>query len=105
MTLANALGMNPPTGKALKAPNAAAIRATTISSLVVTSAEMTALTTTSAPQKSVLLGKPLGTLKCRGPGQSVPKRYPGRSQGLTMSNVRRVAHEYGTHLKCPFTPA
>src|SRR5437016_1759017 len=105
MTLATARGMNPPTGKALKAPNAAAIRATTISSLVVTSAEMTALTTTSAPQKSVLFGKPVGTLKCRGPGQSVPKRYPGTDQGPAISSVRMVAHEYGNHIKCPFTPA
>ena len=63
------------------------------------SAETTALTTTSSDWKTVLLEKSVGTPKRRGPGQSVPKKYPGTSQRPAIRSVRIAAHRYGAQVE------
>ena len=72
---------------------------TRISSLAVISAEMNAAAAASTLSNGVALEKSKGTRKWRGPGQSVPKKYPGTSQGPAIRSVSIAAHRYGAQVE------
>ncbi len=59
--------------------------------------DRTASTACSAAE----LEAPVGKSKRRGPGQSVPNRYPGRSHGPATKNVRKAAHKTATTVELP----
>src|SRR5437868_916075 len=86
-----ARGTNPPVGAARKAPSAAVASARKISSLAVSSADTRALAATSTKSNTAELEGSVGSVKWRGPGQSVPNRYPGSSQSPATSTVRTAA--------------
>src|SRR5712692_8147470 len=96
MVEAAAPATNPPTGTARYAKRPAANKNARMNNLAATSLPTRDEATAKSALIGAQLGTPIGKSNRLGPGQSVPKRYPGANHGPASKTVSKPAQSKGS---------